>query len=63
MIPYAPAERNVQSDIQGEGTGTGELLSEAEVISILVVRRALFRAPLVVVSRRCELVVNTKWLV
>ena len=48
-------------DIQGEGPGTGEPLSDAQVVSILVVR-ALFRAPLVVVARWRELVVNTKWL-
>ena len=61
LAPFVPTERT-SIDIQGEGPGTGEPLSDAQVVSILVVR-ALFRAPLVVVSRRCELVVNQMaWL-
>ncbi len=59
LAPSVPTQRT-STDIQGEGPGTGEPLSDA-VVSILVVR-ALFRAPLVVVSRRRELVANTKWL-
>jgi hypothetical protein len=60
LAPFVPTQRT-SIDIQGEGPGTGEPLSDAQVVSILVVI-ALFRAPLVVVSRRRELVVNTKWL-
>jgi hypothetical protein len=60
LAPFVPTQRT-SIDIQGEGPGTGEPLSDAQVVSILVVI-ALFRAPLVVVPRRRELVVNTKWL-
>ena len=57
-IDSVRSESTYSIDIQGEGPGTGEPLSDAQEISILVVR-ALFRAPLVVVPRRRELVVNT----
>jgi hypothetical protein len=61
LVPSAPTQRTVSTSRARVEARVCHCQDAEAILSFFVVR-ALFRAPLVVVSRQRELVVNRKWL-